>query len=110
MAKFVKNEIVPKYRSVIPFLYQFKLLENTILMRILLTHCSFKTPKWAHTHYANSEDLNEMAQNAVFHQGLYYLLRHKQYLGIEVDFNMEFLTSAPFMITTSHPKPDGIIR
>ena len=51
-----------------------------------------------------------MAQNVVFHQGPHYLLRHKQYLGIEVDFNMEFLTSAPFMITTSHPKPDGIIR
>ena len=40
--------------------------------------------------YANSEDPNEMAQDAIFHQGLHYLLWHKQYLGIEVDFNMEF--------------------
>ena len=38
---------------------------------------------------ANSEDPDEMQHNAAFHQGLHYLLRLKQPLGIEIYHNLE---------------------
>ena len=41
---------------------------------------------------ANSEDLEEMPYNAVFHQDLHCLLRQKQFSEKEVKFYLKFIT------------------
>ena len=41
---------------------------------------------------ANSEDLDEMAQNAAFHQGLHCLLRQNRSSEKEIQYFMEIIT------------------
>ena len=47
---------------------------------------------------ANSEGPDEMPQNAAFHQGLHFLLRSKQFSGIEIHHNFEISTCGPLNI------------
>ena len=48
---------------------------------------------------ANSEDPDEMQQNAAFHQGLHCLLRLKQSSGTEIHRNLEKSTLGPLKYT-----------
>ena len=51
---------------------------------------------------ANSEDPNEMPQNAAFHQGLHCLLIQYQYSEKEIQFYMKITTSNPSIYTQDH--------
>ena len=51
----------------------------------------------------NSEDPDEMQQNAAFHQGLHYLLRFKQPSGQEIHQNSKNSTCHPLKCTMGSP-------
>ena len=51
----------------------------------------------------NSEDADKMPHNAVFHQGLTFLLRQNQSSEIEVQYFLEIITSGPSIYTMDHP-------
>ena len=53
--------------------------------------------------FANSEDPDEMRQNAAFHQGLHFLLRSKQLSGTEMQYNLKILTCDPLNYTMDSP-------
>ena len=53
---------------------------------------------------ANSENPDEMPQNAAFHQGLPCLLSQKQSSEKEIQFYFEILTCDPSLYTVDHPK------
>ena len=52
---------------------------------------------------ANSEDPDEMQQNAAFHQGLHCLLRLKQHSGTDLHQNYENSTCDPLKYTMGIP-------
>ena len=51
----------------------------------------------------NSEDPLEMQHNAAFHQALYYIIRLKQPLAIEMHHNLENSTSDNLKYTVGSP-------
>ena len=56
---------------------------------------------------ANSEDLDEMAHNVIFHQGLPCLLRQKTFSENEIQYYLEIITYDPYnpsMYTMVHIK------
>ena len=52
---------------------------------------------------ANSEGPDEMLQNAAFHQGLHFLLRSKQFSGIDIHHNFEISTCGPLKYIMDNP-------
>ena len=52
---------------------------------------------------ANSEDLDEMQHNAVFHQGQHCLLRLKQPSGTDIQHNLENSTCGPLKYKMGNP-------
>ena len=52
---------------------------------------------------ANSEDPDEMQDNAVFHQGPQCLIRLKQPSGTEIGHNLKYSTCDPLKYITSSP-------
>ena len=53
---------------------------------------------------ANSEDPDEMPQNASFHQGLQCLLKQKSFSEKEIQYFLKIITCGPLIYTMNHPK------